>query len=79
MLPELVGDSRFSTNTFPSWDRAGVLHGNSTLLTKCSEYAAVEYNFASHWDRSAPRSRLPARHVSAGAPRTWRINLEVQL
>jgi hexosaminidase len=28
-------------HTFPSWDRVAVLHGNSTLLTKCSAYDSV--------------------------------------
>lgn len=28
-------------HTFPSWDRVGVLHDNSTLLTKCSAYSSV--------------------------------------
>lgn len=28
-------------HTFPSWDRVGVLHKNSTLLTKCEVYESV--------------------------------------
>jgi outer membrane receptor protein involved in Fe transport len=44
-----------------------------------AEYAATEFNFASHWDPDAPRSRLPARHSSAGAPRTFLLSLEWQL
>jgi hexosaminidase len=37
----VVPEFDMPAHTFPSWDRAGVLHGNSTLLTKCSAYAAV--------------------------------------
>jgi iron complex outermembrane receptor protein len=43
------------------------------------EYAALEYNFASHWDPEAPRSRTPVRHISAGAPRTWMLTLGATL
>jgi hypothetical protein len=43
------------------------------------QYAALEYNFASHWDPDAPRSRTPVRHVSAGAPRTWMLTLGATL
>lgn len=44
-----------------------------------SQYAATEYNFVSYWDTSAPQSRLPQRHFSAGAPRTLMATLQVQL
>jgi len=44
-----------------------------------SDYAALELSFPSHWDTDAPRSRLPARHVAAGAPRTVMATLEVHL
>ncbi len=43
------------------------------------EYPAVEYNFTSSWDRTAAPSRLPARHISAGAPRTVMFTLGAQL
>jgi hypothetical protein len=35
-----------------------------------SEYAAVEYSFVSDWQTTAVPSRLPARHITAGPPRT---------
>ncbi len=44
-----------------------------------ARYAAVEYNFASNWDPSAVPTRTPARHIAAGAPRTWMAVLEVSL
>jgi hypothetical protein len=44
-----------------------------------AEYAAVEYSFASHWDPSEARPRTPARHISAGAPRSFMIQLGVTL
>jgi outer membrane receptor protein involved in Fe transport len=44
-----------------------------------SRYAAVEYNFASHWNPEAPRTRVPARHIAAGSPRSWLLTLGVQL
>ena len=34
VLPGCLG----AGHTFPSWDRANVLAGNSTLLTKCSMF-----------------------------------------
>jgi iron complex outermembrane receptor protein len=43
------------------------------------EYAAVEYNFASSWDPTAARSRVPARHLAAGAPRSWMLTLGARL
>lgn len=36
-----------------------------------------EFVFVSQWERSATTSRLPARHFSAGAPRTLMFTLEV--
>ncbi len=42
-------------------------------------YAASLYNFPSHWNPEAARSRVPERHSSAGAPFSWRANLQVQL
>ncbi|MCB9620929.1 MAG: TonB-dependent receptor [Sandaracinus sp.] len=43
-----------------------------------ARYAAVELSYASNWDPEATRSRVPARHTSAGAPRTFFANLEVR-
>lgn len=44
-----------------------------------AQYAAVEYNFVSQWQPDAATSRLPARHIAAGAPRTFMLTLEAQL
>ncbi len=44
-----------------------------------TEYAAVEFNFASDWDPNGLQSRLPARHIAAGMPRSWMFHLEVAL
>jgi iron complex outermembrane recepter protein len=45
-----------------------------------NRYAAVEYNFASDWDpNDGVRPRTPARHVAAGAPRTFLVSLGVTL
>jgi len=45
-----------------------------------SRYAAVEYSFASDWTPGdGVRTRTPARHSSAGAPRSWMLSLGVQL
>ena len=44
-----------------------------------SRYAAIEYNFASAWQPEETGSRLPARHIAAGAPRSVMVTLEVQL
>lgn len=38
-----------------------------------------EYRFASWWDRSRPRSALPAIHAFAGSPRQGRLSLVVWL
>src|SRR5690606_10975193 len=35
-----------------------------------TQYSATEYSYVSHWDPAQPPSRVPARHVSAGSPRT---------
>lgn len=41
-------------------------------------YAALEYVYPSDWDPSdGVRPRTPARHLSAGAPRTWMLSIEV--
>ncbi|MEM6791592.1 MAG: TonB-dependent receptor [Myxococcota bacterium] len=44
-----------------------------------SEYAAAEFNFPSDWNPNGPRSRVPARHIAAGPPRSWMATLEVSL
>lgn len=44
-----------------------------------SRYAALELSFPSHWDTDSPRSRLPTRHLAAGAPRTVMATLELRL
>jgi outer membrane receptor protein involved in Fe transport len=43
-------------------------------------YAAVEYSFASDWTADdGVRPRTPARHIAAGAPRSFLISLGVTL
>jgi len=42
-------------------------------------YAASEFNFASHWSPDASQSRVPARHIAAGAPLTVMATLQVTL
>jgi hypothetical protein len=45
-----------------------------------SQYGAVEYSFPSDWDpNDGVRPRTPARHVAAGAPRSWMLSLGVTL
>lgn len=45
-----------------------------------ARYAAVEYSFASDWDpNDGVRPRTPARHLAAGAPRSWSLSLGVTL
>ncbi len=44
-----------------------------------SQYAAMELSYASNWDPSQAASRLPARHIQAGAPRTWLLTLGIAL
>ncbi len=45
-----------------------------------SEYAAVEYSYASDWNpNDGVRPRTPARHFSAGAPLSWLVSLGVTL
>ncbi len=44
------------------------------------DYAAIEYNFASDWQpEDGFRSRTPARHIAAGAPRAFMVSLGVHL
>ncbi|MEM9072071.1 MAG: TonB-dependent receptor, partial [Myxococcota bacterium] len=45
-----------------------------------ARYAAFAFNFASDWNTGGgARSRLPARHIAAGAPRTVMFTLELHL
>jgi TonB family protein len=44
-----------------------------------TRYAAIEYSFASAWSTTETPSRLPARHLSAGAPLTLLATLGVTL
>lgn len=44
-----------------------------------SRYSALELSAVSNWDPAQPPSRLPMRHVMAGAPRTWLLTLGVRL
>ncbi|MDH5492129.1 MAG: TonB-dependent receptor, partial [Myxococcales bacterium] len=44
-----------------------------------ARYAAVEYDFPSSWDPEGPRSRLPTRHIAAGAPLSWTLHLGLNL
>jgi TonB family protein len=47
------------------------------LLDK--QYAGNEFAFVSDWDPLAVPSRLPARHISAGRPRTFFFTLGIRL
>jgi hypothetical protein len=40
-----------------------------------ARYSALELVAASNWDPAAVPSRIPERHVIAGAPRTWLLTL----
>jgi iron complex outermembrane recepter protein len=42
-------------------------------------YSALEVSAASSWDPAGVPSRLPMRHVMAGAPRTWLLTLGARL
>jgi len=44
-----------------------------------TQYAATEYSFASAWSTTEIPSRLPTRHLSAGAPFTFLATLGVTL
>jgi len=44
-----------------------------------SEYAALELSYPSSWNPDAVASRLPARHIMAGAPRSLFFTLGVSL
>lgn len=43
------------------------------------QYAASVFNHPSHWNVDGPASRRPAQHTAAGAPRSWRATVELQL
>jgi outer membrane receptor protein involved in Fe transport len=43
-----------------------------------TRYATTEYAYVSHWDTQSVPSRLPSRHFSAGAPRTFMGTCHVQ-
>jgi iron complex outermembrane receptor protein len=59
------------------WSHFGLNLSGFNLLDL--QYAATEYNFVSSWDPAAVPSRVPARHVAAGAPRSFFAMLEVTL
>ena len=42
-------------------------------------YSAMELSAASNWDPTTTPSRIPVRHVMAGAPRTWLLTLGARL
>lgn len=61
-----------------SWGALGLTAEVFNLLD--TEYEALSYSFASDWSPTdGMRSRVPTRHFSAGAPRSWLLSLEVQL
>ena len=44
-----------------------------------ARYAASELYFASSWDPQSARTRVPVRHLAAGAPFTWLVTLGLTL
>jgi len=44
-----------------------------------ARYSALEVSAASNWDPASTPSRLPMRHVMAGAPRSWLLSLGATL
>ncbi|HEX5656267.1 MAG TPA: TonB-dependent receptor, partial [Polyangiales bacterium] len=44
-----------------------------------ARYSALELVAASNWDPAAIPSRVPMRHVIAGAPRTWLLSLGLSI
>lgn len=44
-----------------------------------SQFAATELHLSSHWDPDSVPSRVPARHIAAGAPRTFLATLGLHL
>lgn len=44
-----------------------------------TRYAAQEFVFESNWDPSSPPSGQPARHIAAGAPRTFLFQIGFRL
>ncbi|HHH11841.1 MAG TPA: TonB-dependent receptor [Sorangium sp.] len=59
------------------WGPVGLHFDVFNLLN--TQYAAIEFNFPSHWSPQSPPSRLPARHSAAGSPLSWTASLEVTL
>lgn len=51
----------------------------SLLNLADARYSALELSAASNWDPGSTPSRLPARHVMAGSPRTWLLTLGARL
>jgi iron complex outermembrane receptor protein len=43
------------------------------------QYSALELSASSNWDPAGTPSRIPVRHVMAGAPRTWLLTLGARL
>lgn len=43
------------------------------------QYAAQEFVFESNWDPNAPPTGQPARHIAAGAPRTFLFQIGFRL
>lgn len=44
-----------------------------------ARYAETEYAFVSNWQTTAVPSRIPARHITAGAPRTFLFSMSLYL
>jgi outer membrane receptor protein involved in Fe transport len=44
-----------------------------------AQYASNEFVFVSDWDPTSVPSRIPARHISAGPPRTIFFTIGIQL
>ncbi len=60
--------------------RLGPVEGGVDLFNVFnSRYAQSEYIYTSNWNVSGVPTRVPARHVSAGAPRTVLFNVGVHL
>lgn len=60
--------------------RYGIFDLDCSLLNVTdARYAALELTAASNWDPNGVPSRIPMRHVMAGAPRTWLLTLGVRL
>lgn len=62
----------------------GATYRAATLTLSCfnlldTEYAALELSYPSSWNPDGFASRVPARHIMAGAPRTLFLSLGVAL